>query len=467
MNQPPGYNNPPPGYPPQPQPGQTPPPPQPGYGYPPPGSGPMPASQSYYPPPPQQGHRPRGFTRQIFNPAAYRAPDTSAWGVASLVLSLVSLVVSCGLLSPISLLLGLIGLIGRKSGKGLAFAGFLISAGTIAVWGLFGFAIASSIIYKEQNANAAGAPVVAAIVDFKKDHNGDVPASLEVLVDQGYLPPRWDKGLEGLGEGVKKVVSGKKWEEFLRYSAAGSITPDVPKPRAKRGKFADRRGDRDDDEGVDHDISWYPDGDEPRVEIGGGALKGVTTYTLTFIGPDGGWGTYDDDSVNTNPSTLFDLGKLGGGEFTQKKRELVSSLRTLENSIRDLDAEIPKEEKRKREAEIDLKKRMRDKGLTKETLKQDDVANDQLLLVGESIGRLKKYKDKLEKLRDQQARVAIKVKRLEGMAAEAQLGENTADMAELAVLLEGSRKILDTDTALSAIDKKNEADEWLKSAEFR
>src|SRR5688572_19806681 len=101
MNVPPGYN-------------QQPNVPQ-GYGAPggytpPSGYGPVPQSGSYMPHPPQHGFR--GATRQFFNPAAYRQPGTGAYGTASLIVSLVSLFLFCGLLSPISLVLGFVGLIG-------------------------------------------------------------------------------------------------------------------------------------------------------------------------------------------------------------------------------------------------------------------------------------------------------------------------------------------------------------------
>src|SRR5690606_41692178 len=114
MNQPPNSGmNVPPGY------GQTPP----GYGPPPgapqsyPQSGPVPASGSYMPPP--QGRT--GFTRQIFNPAMYRQPGSGSWAAASLILSLVSMIFCLGLIAPLPLLIGLVGLVGNKRAKGLAF----------------------------------------------------------------------------------------------------------------------------------------------------------------------------------------------------------------------------------------------------------------------------------------------------------------------------------------------------------
>ncbi|MHC4840252.1 MAG: DUF4190 domain-containing protein, partial [Planctomycetota bacterium] len=161
-NTPPGYGQP---YPPQ-QPQQQ--------------QSAVPHSASY---PAQQGFR--GATRQIFNPASYKQPGSGSWAASSLIISLVSMFICLGLLSPISLILGFIGLFGNKRGKGLAFAGFMLSLVQVTLWtAVFVFG-GMAVIQSESNANYAGAPVVAAIEQFKED-NDCVPNSLQELVDGGY-----------------------------------------------------------------------------------------------------------------------------------------------------------------------------------------------------------------------------------------------------------------------------------------
>ena len=78
---------------------------------------------------------------------------TNGLAIAGLIISLVSMILCCGALSPISLILSIIGVEKKKkkngSGKGMAIAGIIISAITIVfaliVWLVFGIGTFAAI----------------------------------------------------------------------------------------------------------------------------------------------------------------------------------------------------------------------------------------------------------------------------------------------------------------------------------
>jgi len=454
MNTPPGYNqqpNVPQGY------GQP-------QGYPPPQGyqQPMPQSHSYMPPP-QHPHGFRGATRQFFNPATYRQPGTGAFGTASLILSLVSIVLMCGLLSPISLVLGFVGLIGQKTHKGAALAGVLISILPALLWaGVFAFGLHHAM-YTEKYAAQAGGPVIAAVEEYKKDHGGKVPASLDALVSEGLLPARWTAGLDDLDSPVKSVVEGKAWSEFLRYTPIGGSVSSNSSRRERRTRAAS--GD-----------DWVVDGEgsgdlEPAPE----QVVTSTVYTLVFIGVDGNWSTTDDTTISLNPDKKYDLKLLGGGanqdslrRLTQTKRELMGTLKDLDAKIARYDTEIPKEEKRLKAAEDALKKLIREKQLKDiAAVKADAVGKERLAHIGETKSRLVGYRAKLKILTDQRDIIGIKVERLEGQESMAKMAESKEDMVKLDELLADAKDTLgkadDTSDFMGANEQQRAAEEWYKN----
>ena len=94
--------------------------------------------------------------RQNYTGAAQAAPKnpTNGLAISGFIISLVSMILCCGTLSPISLILSIIGVVdaGKKngSGKGLAIAGIIISVITILsaiiVWSLVGFGAFAELI---------------------------------------------------------------------------------------------------------------------------------------------------------------------------------------------------------------------------------------------------------------------------------------------------------------------------------
>jgi hypothetical protein len=194
---------------------------------------------------------------------------------------------------PLGLLFGLIGMVGNKRAKGLSFAGFVLSGAGLAV-GIGLFALGFHLQFmKEGIAEQAGAPIVAAIKQFK-DENQRVPHSLDELVAKGYLPATWDQGLDDVEGHVQDVVKGKKWDDFLRYKA-GEDTE-------WQGAGWNR------DSGVSVDFSDW----ELRIDGPENKEKAHTTYGLAFCGIDGQWGTDDDTPVNQSPETPYDLASIWG-----------------------------------------------------------------------------------------------------------------------------------------------------------
>ncbi len=423
----------------------------PGYDTPPSGSGSYP-QQGYY----QQPQSFRGATRQMFNPAAYKQPGSASWGAASLILSIVGWVTClCGpVLFPISLILGLVGMIGRKRAKVAAFIGFLLSGIGIAAWVAF-FAIGGVAQFQsEEYAGQAGAPVVAAIAEFKED-NGRVPNNITELVNSGYLPTTWNDGLDGLDSSVRDQVEGKAWHEFLRYKPGG-------------------------DDAWEGDSGWVDEGSgDIQNESFFGALENMananttkTTYGLAFIGPDGKWGTYDDKPVNQNPESTYDLVDLYGGD--EQTRKIMSTRRELTKVKAKMRAKVTQYQSMLDSATKDLttnennlvayaeQKNLR----TLSSVKSDDVGREHLLLVGETQKLLELTRVKLEAVKLQLNKVELKIKRLANQETMAKLAGSKEDLARLATLLEESRDVLDgkTDEITKLEKQSNEsmADDWFR-----
>lgn len=465
MNQPPNQSgsNVPPGYgaPQQPA-GYGPPPSNPGY---PPqypqGPGPVPHSGSYAPPPqghpqqayappqsyPQQQHGFRGMTRQMFNPATYRQQGSGSWAAASLILSLVSAFLCLGFISPLPMLLGLIGMIGNKRAKGMAFAGFLISAVQVVGWvAIFGLGLHVQF-QGEKLATEAGAPVVAAIEEFKND-NKRVPHSLDELVDMGYLPETWTAGTEDLSSFVKEDVQDKKWTDFLRYKAGGDAQWD-----GKTGFVEAARSDNAEDL---LDAFGIPSNAE---------AKAYQSYGLAFVGIDGSWNTSDDSPVKQD-GEKYDLAKLWGGndatrEAMKTKRELRTMMNQLEVKIKGIDKSIDtyKASIAKNGAKLDeIVKR---KKLSKANIRKDSEASQYLQLIGETNKLVLLSEEKRGRLQSTYTSLEVQMERLANQVEWAKSSENRDELAKLEQLLKDSRKTAETDGYFSDISDTDAADKWL------
>jgi len=448
-NIPPGYGQPqsPPGYgAPQGAPGY---PPQ--YGQ----QGPVPNSGSYQPPPQPQYAPPqsypqqqgfRGMTRQIFNPASYRQQGSGSWAAASLIISLVSFFLCLGLIAPLSMIFGLVGMIGAKRAKGMAFAGFLISLLQVVGWGLvFGLGIHQQF-QGTKLANEAGAPVVAAIEEFKSD-NKRVPHNLEELVANGYLPETWDKGTDDLSSYVKETVAGKKWSDFLRYKAGESQT-------WKGGGFIETiRSDDPDD--------WAEMFNVPTDR----AAKEHQTYGLAFIGIDKQWSSGDDEAVKQD-GDKFETAKLWGGDSTtrdamKKKRELRTMMNQVQSKIKAATVAMEK-------AKADLEKHgakvnevIKRKGLKRDQVKKDPDASEWLTLIGETNKRLLLTQEKVNKLTSTYNKLEVQMERLAGQVELAKLADSPDELAKLTQLIEESKKTVESESPFSDMSDTEAANKWL------
>jgi hypothetical protein len=114
-------------------------------GYPPPPPVGYPAAPGYpspigYPPPPQPYGGAYPYAADPYNPYGQMRPQnsTNSMAIASLVVSLASVVVACGTTSFIGLILGIIGMRETKrtgqEGYGLALAGVIIGAIPTVLW---------------------------------------------------------------------------------------------------------------------------------------------------------------------------------------------------------------------------------------------------------------------------------------------------------------------------------------------
>jgi hypothetical protein len=451
-NQPPGYGQTPPGY------GQ---PPQ-GYGQPPQGyaqpqyqhpqsyAQPVPNSGSYAPPP--QGRT--GFTRQMFNPATYRQPGSGSWAASSLILSLVSLVLCLGLIAPLPMILGLVGMVGNKRAKGMAFAGFMLSALQVAGWAaVLGFGLLATFQTGTMAENG-GKPVVAAIEDFKNDHKR-VPNSLDELVSEGYLPPTWEQGLDEVDGNVSKVVKGKRWTDFLRYKPGSDATwtgttgwVDVA-----------NNGTTDDWE----DYFNLPASTEGQT---------YQTYGLAFIGLDGFWGTSDDAAVNQAPEKPYELTAVWGGdnqtrELAKNRRELQRMQRSLQAKKESLETSLNKANSDLEQVEGEVRDLMNKKNLDSlEAVKKDSKGAGLLKLAGATAKRQKAAEKKLGLVEAKIDDIGIQVRLLANEEEMAKLADSPQEMAELVALLEDSQKVLDDKVDLGALDKLDDdqaASDWFNS----
>lgn len=432
MNTPPGYGAP-----------QQPP----GYGQPQQASA-VPNSGSYQPPP--QGRT--GFTRQIFNPAMYKQPGSGSWAAASLTLAIIGWVtLGClGVITwPLGVLFGLIGMIGNKRGKGLSFAGFLLSAAGIGI-----FIVLMSIGFfaqfqSETMADDAGKPVVAAIAEFKDKHNR-VPHNLEELISEGLLPRTWDQGFEGIDSNVEGSVKGRAWTEFLAYRP-GENAQWVGEPRADNTGFKMEGG-------------W----DDISITFDDGEVKNHQTYGLTFIGLDNDWGSTDDAAVNQNPDEPFDTATLWSEDDTtrdamRKRSELQKMLTDVDNRLKDIDTSIASAKTALEKHEGRLMELADEKGLSRDQIKTDPDTKEWLKLIGETSKRLSITEAKKSKLRSTRNKLEVSMERLNNQVELAKLADNKEELAKLQQLLDESKEALDADENSYFSDKSNDefADEWL------
>jgi hypothetical protein len=424
----------------------------PGYGPPPQGhpqQGPVPHQPppGGYPPPPPQGMR--GMTRQMFNPASYRQTGSGSWAASSLIISIVSIFM-CGLLAPLSLILGMVGMVGKKRAKGLAFTGFALSALQIAAWVILIAAGAWAIFQSESLANEAGAPVVAAVREFRDEH-GRVPHNLNELVALGYLPTRWTEGLEGVSESVRETVEGKEWHEFLHYMPG-------------------------------RDANWTGDGWTQTLEGGRTALDDFfaemsgedrevrvhQTYGLVFIGVDSAFGS----STAVDQSLEFELMKLWGADpdtrqIAAKRRELQVMARQLDSRMEEYQAAKNRATAALERSERELRERIRENNLnTRDAIRADNIASSLLQLVGQERQTVAMAEAKIRNTGDTIRELGIQVRQLANEEERARLADSPGDyFARLTVLLEDSQKVLNTGGELGDLDRLNVddfADEWIR-----
>ncbi len=143
---------------------------------------------------------------------AYEAPrtsETNGVGLAGFIISLLGLVGTCGLLSPIGLILSLVGL--GKEPRGFAIAGTIIGAiGSLWLLGVIAiFALAASVVAAAV-AGALGLVVALGVLGFDdaaeiyegiEDYyqaNGRVPAQLSDIqgLSQEQLTDAWGNTFE-------------------------------------------------------------------------------------------------------------------------------------------------------------------------------------------------------------------------------------------------------------------------------
>jgi hypothetical protein len=425
-NMPPGYGPPPQGHPQQ---GPAPHQPPPGGGYPPP-----------------QGVR--GMTRQMFNPASYRQTGSGSWAASSLIISIVSIFM-CGLLAPLSLVLGMVGMVGKKRAKGLAFTGVVLSLLQIAGWVFLIGAGAWMVFQSESLANEAGAPVVAAIREFREDHSR-VPHNLDELVVLGYLPARWTDGLDHLSDPVRDTVKGNQWNQFLQYMPG-------------------------------RDATWTGDGWTQTLEGGREALdeffgemsgqergeRAYQTYGLVFIGVDTTFGT----ATAVDQSLEFDVLSLWGAD--QPTRDIAVKRRELQVMARQLDSRMEEYERAKERtsselerSERELRERIQANNLTtRDAIRADGLASSLLQLVGQQRQTVELAEAKLRNTRDAISTLDIQVRLLANEEERAKLADSPQDFARLTVLLEDSQRVLNTGGDLGGLDRMDAddfADRWIQ-----
>lgn len=417
----------------------------PGYGQAPGYGGPPPQSSGAYPSQPQGV---RGMTRQVFNPATYKKPGSASWAAASFILALVGwLTLGClGILTwPLGLLFGLIGMFGNKRAKGLSFAGFLLSgiglAGVVALFALGLWQLAWTESYAEQG----GAPVVAAVEQFKADHER-VPYSIEELVEQAYLPATWDHGLDELDDEVRGVVEGRRWEDFLAYAP---------------GKDADWEGSPDGAVNIDLDL------DRVTINVPEEVGENPQSYGLVFIGTDNEWKTYDDTPVNQAPEEPFELGRVWDAdpetrEAMTKQRQLKVMLRRMGERLDLIDGQLGSASEALEQHEERLRQIASEKGLSRDEIRTDPDTAEWLKLIGETARRLEITRLKKDDIQSKRNVLEAKVARLGNQVELSKIADSRDELSELESLLEESRQLLEGDGGYFADKSDSEfADEWL------
>jgi hypothetical protein len=131
----------------------------------------------------------------------------NGWGLAGFIISLVGLLLTCGLVSPLGLLISLIGLLKRP--RGLAIAGTLLGLLGTAFLAFAGLAIVATFLgYRDSAANE----------DKKIRTNEAMTAAMRIVDDyrqkNGSLPSD--------DEGQKLMVDTKDgWDQTLSYTRKG------------------------------------------------------------------------------------------------------------------------------------------------------------------------------------------------------------------------------------------------------
>lgn len=183
--------------------------------------------------------------------ASYAAPPVNPSNTAGLVGFLLTLL-TCGFLSPIGLIVSLIGL--RKSPKIFAILGTVLG-----MLGVLGYCAAGVAIYGAQRAGAYVATdllisvAVAKINDYKAQNNGQIPDEIEgmkMLVD---MKDSWGQSLRYDREG----------NSFKIRSAGRDKTFDTPDDMLSKDFLAD--------EGIELEVGTGGDMDGPVTIPGEGA----------------------------------------------------------------------------------------------------------------------------------------------------------------------------------------------------
>ncbi|MBE7492548.1 MAG: hypothetical protein HS108_12425 [Planctomycetes bacterium] len=145
-------------------------------------------------------------------------------------------------------------------------------------------------------------------------------------------------------------------------------------------------------------------------------------------------------------------------------------LQSLENKAKYYETALTKAQNDLKEAEADLRKITKERGLrTLEQVKGDKVANEHLQLIGETQKRLLIVQKKNKDASDTHAQIKVKIKRLANQEEMAKLADSPEEIAALNNLIEESKKALDEKSGLGELDRLSEqdaAEQWFK-ANFR
>ena len=147
---------------------------------------------------------------------------TNTLGIVGFILSLLGVVGTCGLLSPIGLILSIIAL--RREPKGFAIAGLILGIlgsivflVTLLIFGVFALAfiglLAAGISLSVPNLTTYSEmiQIQAAVEQYAKDNSGAVPDSLATAIGSNteLATDYWDQPYlyEDLGNGQFKITS--------------------------------------------------------------------------------------------------------------------------------------------------------------------------------------------------------------------------------------------------------------------